>query len=358
MFSTRPVHTLYASVVALLFMALPARAADVNLASQKGHSWLVSQIQPSGLVDSYKDRSDVCYTYDQAVAAVAFLSRGDSNNARRVLQALKALQNADGSWYHSYTCKSPRVLSTSRYVGAVSWVALAMAHYEVGTGDQVTFRNSAERAVNWALMFLKADGGLNGGYDVNGVPIAWASTEHNEDAHGALGFFQYSEQNSVRGFLDNVVYNVGQQRWNQGRNDTHDPLDVNPLGVLALGSTGTHNYWRSLDFSLQRHRSTQSYKRGRIRLTVDGFDFNNDRNDIWFEGTAQMVLALRVAGRFADGNYFLQEIIKAQQDDGGVPYSLKGTNNGDFTMSTASSVAATGWLVIAAQNVNPMRPVN
>jgi hypothetical protein len=315
-------------------------------------------MQSSGLIDSYKDRSDVCYTYDQAVGAVALLARGDADNARRVLQALAGLQNADGSWYHAYNCKSLAVLSTSRYVGGISWVALAMAHYEAATNDNVSFRNSAERALNWVLLFLQADGGINGGLDVNGVPIHWASTEHNEDAHGALGFFAYSEQGSVRGFLDDVVYNANQQRWNQGRNDTMDPLDVNPLGVLALGPVGAHNYWRSLDFSLQRHRSVQTFKRGRVRLTVDGFDFNSDRNDIWFEGTAQMVLALRAAGRSADGSYFLQEIIKAQQSDGGVPYSLKGTNNGDFTMSTNASVAATGWLVIAAQNLNPMQPLN
>jgi hypothetical protein len=264
------------------------------------------------------------------------------------------MQNDDGSWYHAYSCKNLGVLSTSRYTGAVAWVVLAMAQYEAVTGDDVTYDISARRGLNWMLLWLQADGGINGGMDSSGVPIQWASTEHNEDALNGLRHFAYSEHSSVRTFVDSV-YNVSQQRWNQGRNDTVNPLDVNPLGVLAVGATGKYEYWRSLDYALRTHRSLQSVKRGRLRLTVDGFDFNADRNDIWFEGTAQMVASLRSVGRAADSDYFLQQIILAQQNNGGIPYSLKGTNNGDFTMSTNSSVAATGWFVIAAQNLNPLQ---
>ncbi len=349
-------------VLGILFLtfclsAQTARAADLAAASNSAHNWLKGQMTASGLVDSYKDAKDVCYTYDQAVATVAFLARGDVTSARRVLDALAALQNDDGSWNHAYACTTGATLAAQRYVGATAWVALAVANYEGATGDTVTYNIMGQRALNWVLLWQQADGGINGGLDASGVPIAWASTEHNEDSYGALGHFSYAGwQTGVKSFLDNTVWNAAGQRWNQGRNDTLDPLDVNPLGVGALGATGVHDYRVSLDYCMAHHRSTQIWRQRGKKIAVDGFDSNSDHNDIWLEGTAQMAVAFRAAGRSADSDYFLGQIAKVQQKDGGIPYSVKGTFNGDFTMSTNTSVASTGWLVIAIARVNPMQP--
>lgn len=333
------------------------QAADLAAASASAHNWLKSQMVSSGLVDSYKDKSDVCYAYDQAVAAMAFVARGDFANARRVFDALANLQNGDGSWNHSYTCSTGSVIGNQRYVGSNAWIVLAIAHYEKKTGDTVSYHIMGERAVNWMRLFQQGDGGLNGGYDANGNFINWASTEHNEDAYGGLGHFAYaSDATDVKSFLDNVVWNTSQNRWNQGRNDPLDPLDVNPLGVQALGTSGVRPYVLSLDYALSHHRNVQYWGKGRNRVTVDGFDFNSDHNDIWVEGTAQMAKTLRLAGLVADGNYFLDEIIKTQSNTGGLPYSVKGTFNGDFTMSKNEAVASTGWLILAIENINPLKP--
>jgi hypothetical protein len=39
-----------------------------------------------------------------------------------------------------------------------------------------------------------------------------------------------------------------------------------------------------------------------------------------------------------------------------LPYSVKGSFNGDFTMSKNEAVASTGWLILAIENINPLRP--
>lgn len=346
-----------ALALALLASAPLAYSADVALASSKAHNWLKAQQVSSGLVDSYKDKADTCYTYDQAVATVAFLARGDVTNARRVLDALSALQNADGSWYSAYNCNTGAALSTTRYVGSNAWVVVAIAHYEKRTADNVTYHVMGERAVNWLRLFQQGDGGINGGLDASGVVITWASTEHNQDSYPGLTHFSYpSDAGDVKAFLDNVVWEPGAQRWWQGRNDPADPLDVNPLGVSALGASGTRNYQLSLNYPMAHHRSIQTWAKGRTRIPVDGFDFNGDHNDIWLEGSAQMVKAFKLVGRTADANYFLQEMLKVQQSNGGLPYSVKGSFNGDFTMSKAEAVASTGWLIIAIENINPLRP--
>ena len=352
----RAVVTL-ALTLALLLSAPAAYSADVALASSKAHNWLKSQQVSTGLVDSYKDRADTCYTYDQAVAAVAFLARADATNARRVLDALSALQNSDGSWYSAYNCNTLAALTTTRYVGANAWVVVAIAHYEKRTADTVTYHMMGERAVNWMRLFQQADGGINGGLDASGVVISWASTEHNQDSYPVLVHFSYpGDAGEVKSFLDNVVWEPAAPRWWQGRNDPADPLDVNPLGVSALGASGTRNYQLSLNYPMTHHRNAQYWGNGKNRIPVDGFDFNSDHNDLWLEGTAQMVKAFKLAGRTADANYFLQEILKVQGSNGGVPYSVKGSFNGDFTMSKNEAVASTGWLVIAIENINPLKP--
>jgi hypothetical protein len=344
-------------VFAVAGLSLAPVAADLPLASDNAYLWLRSRTASTGLVDSYQDKKDVCYTYDQAVAAMAFTAKGDLGSARSVLDALQTLQNADGSWNSAYACSSKSPLTGQRYVGAIAWVALAVAHYERRSGDAVTYHNMAERAIDWFLLFQQGDGGINGGLDADGIPLPWASTEHNQDAYAVLAYFSHPlEAAAVKSFLDNVVWDGTDSRWLQGRNDTMDPLDVNPLGVCALGAAGAHDYQLALDYALVHHRNAQIWRSGRTRTRVDGFDFDSDRDDIWLEGTAQMAAAFAAAGRTADAAYFLAQIAGAQQKNGGIPYSVKGTFNGDFTMSRAEAVASTGWFILAVEGVNPLRP--
>lgn len=333
-----------------------ATAASTTAASDNAHGWLKSRMVSTGLVDSYQDSRDICYTYDQAVAAIAFQVKGDVTNARRVLDALKSMQYADGSWNTAYYCASKGVQESQKHVGPVLWIAMAVAWYEKRTGD-TQYHAMGDKAALWSRQFQQADGGLNGGLDYNGSLLTWASTEHNEDAYSVFTSFGYStDATEVKAFLDNTVWDAANLRWLGGRNDPNDPMDVNSWGVAALGPTGTRNYQASLDYVMAHHRSTQSQRTGSTVVTADAFDFNSDRNDIWFEGTGQMVLAFKVAGRAADADYFTGQLLKGQQSDGGVQYSLKGTDNGYWIMSKAKSVAATGWLIFAIAGANPFRP--
>ena len=331
-------------------------ANSTTAASDNAYNWLKSRMVSTGLVDSYQDSRDICYTYDQAVAAVAFQVKGDATNARRVLDALKSMQYGDGSWNTAYYCKSKGVQETQKHVGPVLWIAMAAAYYEKQTGD-TQYRPMGDKAVRWALQFQQADGGLNGGLDYNGTALTWASTEHNEDAYSAFTSFGYTtDASEVKSFLDNVVWDGVNLRWYAGRNDPNDPMDVNSWGVSALGAAGTRDYQRSLDYVMTHHRSTQSQRTGSTTLTVDAFDFNSDKNDIWFEGTGQMIVAFKIVGRTSDADYFTGQLLKGQHSDGGVQYSLKGTDNGYWIMSKAKSVAATGWLIFAIHGVNPFKP--
>lgn len=346
-------------VVLLSFPSSSFAVSSTSTASTNAYNWLKSQQCTTGLIDSFSDSQQISYTYDQAVGAIAFLLKGDTASAKAVLDALKGLQTPSGSWYTAYYCNNQAVQESNQHVGPVIWVVMAVAKYEKVTGDTVTYRNMVQKAMDWSLQFQQADGGINGGLDTAGNVLTWASTEHNQDAYAMLVHYGYTQQAAkVKNFLDTQVWQEAGGYFWAGRNDPNNPMDTNAWGVQALGTTGTHQYNRGLTYVMDTHRNTKTKRVKNGSITIDGFDFNGDRNDIWFEGQGQMVVSFKMDGRTADANYFLNEIIKIQDfyGTGGVPYSLLGTNNGYWTMKSVESVSGTGWLIFAIDGYNPFKP--
>lgn len=334
-------------------------ASNETTSSNNAYTWLKTQQCTTGLIDSFSDSQQISYTYDQAVGAIAFLLKGDTVRAKSVLDTLKNLQTPSGSWYTAYYCNNNAVQEANQHVGPVMWVIMAIAKYEKVTGDTVTYRNTALKAINWSLQFQQPDGGINGGMDAAGNVLTWASTEHNQDAYAMLKYYGYTQQaTNVKTFLDTQVWKEAEGYFWAGRNDANNPMDTNAWGVQALGTTGTHQYNRGLDYVMTHHRNTQVKRSKNSSIQIDGFDFNGDKNDIWFEGQGQMIVSFKMDGRLTDANYFLNEVIKIQDfyGTGGVPYSLLGTNNGYWTMKSLESVSATGWLIYAIEGYNPFQP--
>lgn len=341
----RPLARFVAAVAATLLTFASAHAAPADSA----YNWLVAQKGRSGLYASFQG-GNIAYTYDQTVAAIAFLLHNDPASATALLSKLQSLQGADGSFYDSYYSATGGKQQNSKSVGPVMWVALAVMNYEKLTGDTTTFRPMATKAINWALQFQQSDGGLNGGLSSSGTLDTYASTEHNIDAYAALTYFGYATQAAaVKSFLDNVAWSTDHFLVGRPNGDTTDALDVNPWGVMALGLNGTHPYYLGLNHAMSTQRNVQTLN----GVSYDGFDFEADKNDIWFEGTNFMVVALNMDGDPTDANYFLGQIVKDQSTNGGVQYSLLGTNNGYWTMSNKNAISSTGWLILASANYNP-----
>lgn len=356
--TTKPKSKLLVSIASFVLAAAGALSAPTvtaqtttTTASVQAYSWLVSQMTSGGLVISYQ-RGHIGYTYDQAVAAIAFSIAGDYSRAKTILSTLQSLQNPDGSWYDAYYTGTLRGQDTNKESGPNLWVSMAVASYDKFTGDH-SFDAMAQRNIAWCLQFQQADGGLNGGIASNGSLLTWASTEHNEDAYAALSYFGYTtEAANVKAFLDNVAWNGAEGRFNTGRGDTSVHTDVNAWGVLSLGASGTHDYASGLAYNQSCCQSVQS----NARATVFGFDFNGDTDDVWLEGTAQNAEAFAVAGNTSNWNTFVSQVTADQDSSGGVQYSMEGTNNDYFTMSTANAVSSAGWLIMAANQYNPFQP--
>ena len=329
----------------------PVAAKATSPAAKLALQWLRGRIRPqTHLASSFEAagaEGDLCVTYDQAVAVDAFLAGGDLASAREVLDGMKALQNVSGAWWTIYRCSTGGIAEHQETVGQTIWMALAVAKYEELTGDTATYHAMGKAAVDWAYAFQGPDGGVNGGL-IWDQPAPWAGTEFNEDVYAASRYFggHDAEAKRVRDFIDNVAWDG--DHFTAGRGDKRDPLDVNAWAVSSLGpNAGPRAYDKTLDYNLAHHRVTID--------GIDAFDFNSDKNDIWFEGTGEMILSLKEVGRRDEAEHFLKEVIKAQRPNGGVPYSLRGTFNDYWQMTAAPCISSTGWLVIAEAEENPFR---
>lgn len=345
--------SIYLSTIMTLFLLISSSAsASTSTASDNALAWLKSQIYTStGAMASFEG-GNIAYTYDQAVAVIAFLTKGDIADAQTVLNTLKARQNTAGTQigaFHNAFFVTGAVQENAMHVGPTVWVAMAVMAYEKKTGDTTTYHSMAISALTWALKWQQTDGGINGGIDANGrTVLTWASTEHNQDAYAALNYFGYTTQaTQVKSFLDNVVWST--DHFIGGRGDTRDPMDVNPWGVLALGTTGTRDYKQGIAYVDNHHLNTQTLN----GISYNLYDFNSDKNDIWFEGSAFMALAYKMNGNTTGADTIIAEIMKNQSANGGIVYSLFGTNNGYWTMSNKNCISSTGWLILAIANYNP-----
>jgi len=400
-------------------VAAPEPAADFAAAAASAYGWLAAQQDSallddgsgiSGLVDSFEDYSGPdqpiteAFTYDQAVAAIAFLVIGDTDRARIVLDTLRDLQADDGSWCNSYWYGGYWGAELRKHVGPAVWVALAIMNYERLTGDLDSYHGTAIAALDWALSFQRENGGIAGGettWDVPGVwtEEVWTGTEHNLDAYPALVYFAQNTPDrtetymdaaaGVLAFLEDVVWDAENDRFFGGfKNDTglvdpYVPLDVNPWAVLALG-TGYAGVLDSVDaadgdpdtgfgtLDHPRYVQTLTYDDDGNLMTGYDFDWQDDgapadpgkgggtyAADIWIEGTLFMACAHFAAGNAAKADAILAEVVKkmgaGSSLPGGLPYSLKASNNHYWRMLQQNCVSSTAWFVIAAVRWNPFQ---
>ncbi len=149
-----------------------------------------------------------------------------------------------------------------------------------------------------------------------------------------------------------------------GDSNPNYATDLSSWAVLSLGN----EYASTLSFAVEKSLNKQLYKANQVE--IEGFDFGSpyiqspypDKDAIWFEGTAQMVLAFYLAGQSKEGDYFLSQLDKAvtksNRYDGAyaLPYA---SNEGTPAYSSwimkpkPLCVAGSAWYLFAKERFNP-----
>jgi hypothetical protein len=218
-----------------------AKAADAGSTLYLARSYDIPVGDPSAT-----RLANLSWTYDSAVAAVAFDSYGAHLAAQQLLDQLAALQRTDGSIDYAYdvsTGKSTQLFRT----GTIAWVAYAMQLHREATGT-TRYDDTIYGLTKWLIARRQPHGLLAGGPDVS-----WASTQNNEIAYlffanlagDPVGNFTNGQLSAVArkiaGGIDSqlqITPAAGQLGYVEGTDDQLRPLDAQTLGVMYLMSQG------------------------------------------------------------------------------------------------------------------------
>ncbi len=322
--------------------------------------WLLrKQNAATGLIDSQDDPNgwNVGYTYDEALAAIAFTAYGSNLQAQAILSFLESAQDADGGFVSAFDSANGNPAWSARYVGNNAWVILAINYYTGRTGDR-QFLGTATNCANWILQYQVADGSVSMGpgnptaYSTENMLDAWSALYHVSKIVTNMAYRQAADR--LLSWLETDAWIDGEGYFAQGKNDPAAALDPNTFGIMALGVAGTNGDDYTRCFAKMVNT---------MYLTNDGFTgFSFDESSdttmgcVWFEGTAQAALAYGLAGDAGMSAFLDTQVSNSLRWTGGMPYTTPGNGTGDVNTNSAASTVC--WYLLRNHDpvVNPFRP--
>lgn len=329
--------------------------------------------------DVYYDAfNDTCFLYDQAVALIALLQLGERAAARRLVDALLTVQNADGSF--PFANQQATLSAHEQGIirnGAQSWVCYALL-----IADQPPYRGwFAERplaaalaGLDYALDYMNAKGLVDGGRGriVEGVlepdyVVPWWSTEHNIDLWWALDLahrlygsksVDYAARASVLKaalLQDGLGWDGATGLFWQGgivSNGVNKPDGMRALDTHSWGAALLEKWGLNAEAAASLARAGELYAvtdpRTGLRgfttfISLDGYPPDTITSP-WYEGSLGVVIALR-SQQPAKATELLSTLVLAQNPDGSYPYALREDPVNEI--HTFPCVIAPAWNVLA-----------
>jgi hypothetical protein len=263
-----------------------------------------------------------------------------------------------GKWFEDYYA-----VSTS--TGNAAWAVMALCEIYANSG-RGEYLAAARRIADFILTLKSDSGGFTGGYEgwePNAVKVTYKSTEHNIDVISAFrkladltGEAKYRNASAYARDFVLSMYDGGKNCFYTGTladgvtaNSAVLPIDTNTWSVLTLGGS-------DIPFDKVMAFVDKSFAVG------EGYDFNNDRDGVWFEGTAQAALAymkLGVESRYKSLLAFLNtsaapdgSITAADRDGVSTGFKVSGLDM-DWEYFKRQHLGATAWLSYAQLGANP-----
>lgn len=252
----------------------------------------------------HADLSNYSWTYDNALAALAFVAEGSRSQARELLDQLAVLQEKDGSIDFAFDIQTGGSSSVVRS-GADAWVGLAATAYRERFGDK-SYDSMIGGLVGYLLKLRNDENLVVGGPDVR-----WVSTQHNlltaellrelrmqGGTFGGRGPEELAEaEASMSASIDkNLLVDEGDlAHFREGFQDDRIPIDVQALGAMYLQARGDERALEVGDFMLGKGFFVPSHTSKAAGRNVSGlrpFLDPGSPNVIWTEGTLESQFSL------------------------------------------------------------------
>ncbi|MBN1320816.1 MAG: S-layer homology domain-containing protein [Thermoleophilia bacterium] len=349
---------------------------------------------------------NVAFTYDNALALVAFLADGKTDRAKLIADAFIYALNHDRyytdgrvrnayqagdlvlppgwvpngktgtvrlpGWYDT-TADTPSwfedEVQVSTSTGNQAWAMLALlAYYE--TQDGAEYLTAVKQMGDWVETNCRDTRGAGGytagfeGWETDPpAKLTYKATEHNIDLYTAFQRLYlitgqqkwHDRAQHAKAFVLAMWDSSEGKFWTGTKADgtTIDPavvpVDIQAWALLALGDEG------------DAYRASLTYAENHCAVG-QGFDFNQDRDGIWYEGTAQMAEAYAFERQGAAWQSRIDLLRQAQDPSGGIVAASVEELTTGFWLSDGSArwlyyrrlhVGATAWLALAEMMINP-----
>jgi hypothetical protein len=308
--------------------------------------------------------ANLSWTYDSAVAAIAFDSYGATYAAQELLDQLKALQRTDGSLDFAYDVSDGDSVQQFR-TGTIAWVGYAAMLHKLRTGNG-KYNSLISGVADWLLKRQSATTGLLTG----GPDVSWVSTQNNMVAYQFLASLATDpvgtlSSRQLAGVASDIADGIdstltitpaaGQLGFVQGSNDPLRPLDTQTLGVMYLLARGrpqdaskvlsyVNSAFRVTGRSIIKSDDPATYNQTyTAKGPLSGYRpyASGGPDVIWQEGTAQMVWASGLLGQ-AVGDLTGWSAVGPLQAD----RTVTGSKVNEYHVWPAS--AAASWSLIAS----------
>jgi hypothetical protein len=346
--------------------------------------------------------NNFAYLYDNAVAALALSYAGKVERSLQIADAIVYAYRhdryySDGRMRNAYSSGKPASFpgwtsgkgeefaripgfydatakewyedfyAVSTSPGNLAWAVLALCQASKDAPGADEYLSAAKGMGDFILTLRSETGGFTGGYEgwePSPTKVTYKSTEHNIDLITVFakladltGDSRYADGSAHAKAFVLSMYDPKENLFYTGTGEDGVtpskevlPLDSNTWALLALGD----------DFK-DGAKVMDSVER---TMGVDGgYDFNSDKDGVWFEGTAQAALAYKLLGN-EDKYHKILDLLNARAEpDGSITAADRDGVSTGFMVSGTDipwnygkrvHVGATAWLAFAQLGVNPL----
>ncbi len=342
----------------ILFIATDTTIAPPLEYEVRVYNWFKNLQLPNGLLES-SENSNIISLYDNALAALVFISYGDFERAEKIFDFFKARIDTEllpeNGGFSQFRNRNGNP-NNHRWMGDNAWLLIALNNYVSVTGS-TEYHRLSEEIENWLRSLQDSDGGLWGGFNSDNTQIH-KITEGNIDAFNAVLNYDTFHVKLLN-YLKNERWDTVEQlliSW-PGTQQYLFALDLHPWGYCIF-----EDFPVAVLAKASRYITTKTSTV--LNKQITGYCFDIDKDVVWLEGTGEMIVAFQHAGQNTEAEYYTAELEKMIlesamfSNSAGLPYTTNfGTHYGDSELWKGAdinpAISSGAWYLFAKNKFNP-----
>lgn len=322
-------------------------------------NWVTHRQQATGLLES-SEISNFTSLYDNALAAIFFMQIGIKNNAEKIFDYYLSISESEltqtGGFYqfrNSDGSEPERV-----WMGDNAWLLIALNQYESKYKSD-KYESLSLQLENWIRSLQLENGALRGGTNQDGSEIPNVTEGMIMAFHAVKGYDDFHK---------NILLFLKNNRWDQELDllmawpenpDYAYALDVFSLSKMIFNDLSDDVLFQANKFINEQTATISG-------ALVSGYCFDQDKDVVWLEGSAQMAVAFNQINRNDLSENIVNNIEKTilqssiSDNSNGIPYTANfGTSYGKGNLWDHSDItpalSSTLWYYFAKTNFNPLQ---